>query len=111
MRSATTRWRGPQEAWTRLVLGARPHERDLAEGDFASAATVAIGPGPSDSAAQFTAVDDASTDGIGPPATICGRCRSAARVLTALGSGALVLTLIAFGRNYHRVVASVAGYQ
>ena len=87
-----------QEAWT---LWSSAHDRMneiLAEGDFASAATVAIGPGPSDSAAQFTAVDDALTDGIGTARDrLRSHVESAARVLTALGSGALVLTLIAFG--------------
>ncbi len=59
---------------------------------------VAIGPGPSDSAAQFTAVDDALTDGIGTARDrLRSHVESAARVLTALGSGAIVLTLIAVG--------------
>ncbi|MFZ2173398.1 MAG: hypothetical protein WAW17_05070 [Rhodococcus sp. (in: high G+C Gram-positive bacteria)] len=76
------------------------HERMntvLGTGDFVGAATIAIGPGPSDSAAQFTAVDDALTEGIGAARDhLRSDVSSASAVLTALGAGALALTLIAF---------------
>ncbi|KXF53367.1 hypothetical protein AXA44_44690 [Rhodococcus sp. SC4] len=87
-----------QEAWTRWSSAHDRMNEILTKGDFVSAAMVAIGPGPSDSAAQFTAVDDALTDGIGTARDrLRSNVESAARVLTALGSGALVLTLITFG--------------
>ncbi|MFC0449096.1 hypothetical protein [Rhodococcus jostii] len=86
-----------QEAWTGWSSAHDRMNEILARGDFVTAATVAIGPGPSDSAAQFTAVDDALTDGIASARDhLRSNVASAARVLTALGSGALVLTLIAF---------------
>ncbi|RZL76438.1 MAG: hypothetical protein EOP32_29055 [Rhodococcus sp. (in: high G+C Gram-positive bacteria)] len=86
-----------QEAWSGWSSAHDRMNEILARGDFVTAATVAIGPGPSDSAAQFTAVDDALTDGIASARDhLRSNVASAARVLTALGSGALVLTLIAF---------------
>ncbi|MBC2639587.1 MULTISPECIES: hypothetical protein [unclassified Rhodococcus (in: high G+C Gram-positive bacteria)] len=86
-----------QQAWTGWSSAHDRMNEILARGDFVSAAAVAIGPGPADSAAQFTAVDDALTDGIATARDhLRSHVASAARVLTALGSGALVLTLIAF---------------
>jgi hypothetical protein len=86
-----------QQAWTDWSSAHDRMNEILARGDFVSAAAVAIGPGPADSAAQFTAVDDALTDGIAAARDhLRSHVASAARVLTALGSGALVLTLIAF---------------
>lgn len=85
-----------EEAWKAWSSAHDRMNEILARGDFASAATVAIGPGPSDSAAQFDAVDDALTDGVGTARDhLRSNVESAARVLTALGSGALVLTLVA----------------
>ncbi|MCQ4120760.1 hypothetical protein [Rhodococcus tibetensis] len=68
----------------------------LAEGDFLTGAAIAIGPGSENSAAQFTILDDALTDGIGSAREhLRSNIASASGVLTALGPGALALTLIA----------------
>ncbi|NLE79917.1 MAG: hypothetical protein GX610_10125 [Rhodococcus sp.] len=67
-------------------------------GEFETAAAITVGPGPDRSTAQFTALDDSLTEGIlEARSELRSRLSSASDVLTALGSGALVLSVIAFG--------------
>lgn len=67
-------------------------------GEFETAAGITVGPGPDRSTAQFTELDDALTEGILEARNeLRSRLSSGSDVLTALGPGALVLSLIAFG--------------
>ncbi|WP_072691016.1 hypothetical protein [Rhodococcus marinonascens] len=87
-----------QEAWTRWLSAHERMNAILGTGDFDSAATVAIGPGPDDSAAQFAAVNDALNDGIEIARDhLRSNVASAAGVLTALGPVTLGLTLVGSG--------------
>lgn len=87
-----------QQAQTRWLSAHERMNTVLGVGDFESAAAVAIGPAPNDSAAQFTALDNALDDGIEIARDhLRSNVASATTVLTALGPGALVLTLVGLG--------------
>jgi hypothetical protein len=85
-----------EEAWNRWSTAHERMNTVLAEGDFLAGAAIAIGPGDQNSAAQFTALDDALTEGIDSARDhLRSHVASASGVLTALGPGAFALTLIA----------------
>lgn len=87
-----------QEAWTRWLSAHERMNAILGIGDFDSAAMVAIGPGPDDSAAAFTEINEALDNGIETARNhLRSNVASAADVLTALGPVSLVLTLVGSG--------------
>jgi len=72
-------------------------------GDYPAAVALAVGAGPQDSAAQFTALDDALRDGISTTRQVLqDKASSAQSALSGLSPGVLVLSLLA-------AVAAAAG--
>ena len=72
-------------------------------GDYPAAVALAVGAGPQDSAAQFTALDDALRDGISTTRRVLqDKASSAQSALSGLSPGVLVLSLLA-------AVAAAAG--
>lgn len=85
-------------AWERW---SRSHDRMNAafeRGDYETAADLTVGSGPNKSKAHFTALDDALTAGILEARhELRSRLSAGSQVLTALGPGALLLAVLAFG--------------
>ncbi|WP_430334044.1 hypothetical protein [Rhodococcus sp. ACT016] len=84
---------GALDAWT------ASHQRmtdALEVGDWATAATTAVGSGPDSSAAEFGVVDGALSDGADTArAELRDDVARSSRVLSALGPGAVVITIVA----------------